>query len=234
MTKREQSFYAKRLEWKGWDWNLPDSTLAPQVGLSRERIRQIRKLLGYGASWLKHKKRITIIARQDAADLPFPKPEMKVMEFARQHNLCRQAAESILVAAGVPIKHGSAIYPWKQINLDLPNDCLQEVWGIRQYNQISAMRRKLLGRIARFDRRRWKGVEIQGELDRLMVVEKQKAQDYYATCPRKKPSQTGPEAGPEQRSSGCLRVRDAAQDGVDAHSAQAPEARAQLNERNEP
>lgn len=55
---RHQKAQSRR-EWSTWDWNLRNTDLAELHGLSRERIRQIRNLIGAGKS-PKHRQQRTL------------------------------------------------------------------------------------------------------------------------------------------------------------------------------
>lgn len=48
---------SKSAERQNWEWNLQDVTLAEKHGLTRERVRQIRRELGRDDSYNKRRKR---------------------------------------------------------------------------------------------------------------------------------------------------------------------------------
>jgi len=175
-----------RAKWRNWDWSKQDAELARETGLSRERIRQIRQLLGGPPS--PHHKRMparrrgTTIALQWAADNLNRLQGLSGAEVTRKYGFHRGCpVYEFLKAQGV-LRNGSRKYRWDLVNFELPSGVLERIWKLpldlaanyRYRNRLAAPKWSLVGGLAALQRR--------GELrayNRAVKAEERKAARYY-------------------------------------------------------
>jgi len=177
---RRQRFLAK---WRAWDWTKQNVELAAETGLSTERIRQIRRILGAPPSpyhlqrpavrrllaWAKDNldklRGMTWREIQQMHGLDVARGG-RLYDFLRQHKVCR---------------FGNLRHPWDQMNFELPSSVLQRVWKLPRNMVASYRLRKglaparwpLKGRLAYLRKRG----PLRGFL-RAVKAEEKKAQRY--------------------------------------------------------
>ena len=187
-SRRELRREAYLAKWRSWDWSKQHVELARETGLSRERIRQIRQLLGapksphhgsYSAS-----RRQNTLALQWAADNLDRLKGLSGEEVRRKYGFPRHLhVYEFLRAKGV-LRNGNLIrkYRWGQMNFELPNGVLQRIWKLPLYRATTYRSRKrlpapkwsLVGGLGALQRR--------GELrayNRAVQAEERKAARYY-------------------------------------------------------
>jgi hypothetical protein len=177
------------VKWRSWDWSKQDVVLAREAGLSRERIRQIRQLLGaprsphHGSD--SARRRQNILALQWAAENLDRLRGMSGAELEQKHGYNRDSRVYAFLKAKGVLRNGNfnRKYRWDLMNLELPNGVLERIWKLPLYRaythrwqkRLPAPRWKLIGRRARLPRR--------GELPayrRAVQAEERKAAKYFA------------------------------------------------------
>lgn len=181
-------------KWRSWDWSKQDVELAREKGLSRERIRQIRQLLGVPKS--PYHKSGSVSRRQNALAL-----QWAAKNLGRLRGLSRAEVErkygfkqhlhvyAFLKAKGV-LRNGHLIrkYRWGLMNFDLPNGVLQRIWKLPLYRVTTYRSRK------RLPAPKWTltggpaALQRRGELrayNRAMQTEERKAAKYFAENSRR-------------------------------------------------
>jgi len=146
-SKFREPYLAK---WRNWDWSKQDVALARETGLSRERIRQIRLLIGAPKS--PHHKRMpasrrTTIALQWAADNLDRLQGLSGAEVRRKHGFNPHCpAYEFLKAKGV-LRDGRLFrkHRWDLMNFELPSSVLERIWKL-PFNAAASYRwQKRLG-----------------------------------------------------------------------------------------
>ena len=190
-------------QWRAVDWTKQDVELAREMGLSRERIRQIRQLLGvpqspHHGSYSAYRHR-NALALQWAAENLDRLEGMSGEEVRRKHGFPRHfQVYEFLRAKGV-LRNGNRIrkYRWSLMNFELPNGALQRIWKLPRYRATTYRSRKhlpapkwsLAGGLGALQRR--------GELrayHRAVKAEERKAARYFAQAEA---------AGHPEASEGC-------------------------------
>jgi hypothetical protein len=176
-------------KWRSWDWSKQDVELASEAGLSKERIRQIRQLLGaprspYHGSY-PASRRQNIITLQWAAENLDRLRGLSGAEVERKYGFKRYLhVYTFLKAKGI-LRNGNLIrkFRWGLMNFELPNGVLQRIWKLPLYRATTYRSRKrlpapkwtLTGGLAALQRR--------GELrayNRAVQAEERKAAKYFA------------------------------------------------------
>ncbi len=136
VNKRKRLFLTK---WRRLDWSKQDIELAQKTGLSRERIRQIRKSLGASKS-PQHNRKLAPL-RKTKLLLEWVKTNlnrfkgMSRAEVARKYGMGTTTRIcSILRAEGV-LQDGRQfrLYRWDLMNFDLPGRTLEQIWKVPLY-----------------------------------------------------------------------------------------------------
>jgi hypothetical protein len=189
-SKFREPYLAK---WRNWDWSKQDVELARETGLSRERIRQIRQLLGVPKS--PHHRSDSASRRQNTLALQWAAENLDRLrglsgaEVERKYGFKRHLhVYAFLKAKGV-LRNGHLIqkYRWGLMNFELPNGVLQRIWKLPLYRattyrsrkRLPAPRWNLIGGPAALPRR--------GELrayNRAVQAEERKAAKYFAESGR--------------------------------------------------
>lgn len=165
---------SKTDEYKTWDWTLRDVELGRLHGISRERVRQIRKSLNIPASPHKHLHRNGIALR----GIPVETIRSKTAEeLASLTNSVTDTIYKHCRMLGVrPLKRDKRLLPiWALVNWELGNRDLARIWKLKEYRP--AQRRYLSGKgAAKYD-----GRASQNSLDyhEAIAAEKQKAAEYF-------------------------------------------------------
>lgn len=133
-------------DWVGTDWTLQDIVIAKMNDVSRERIRQIRVALGKPKSIYHHqqstdcemaRRRVKLMAKIDANRERFK--TMGVKQIARVIGKCPPTAFNWIKKLEVEHVDGLKIHPWSEVNFDLPNKTIQEIWEM-PFNLASSYR----------------------------------------------------------------------------------------------
>jgi len=189
-SKFKEPFRAK---WRSWDWSKQDIELARETGLSRERIRQIRLLLGIPKS--PHhgsrpaSRRQYALALQWAAENLDRLRGLSAAEVERKYGHKRHSRVCVFLKTKGVLRDGNLLrkYRWDLMNFELPNGVLQRIWKLPSYRATTYRSRKclpaprwnLIGGRAALPRR--------GELrayHRAVQAEERKAAKYFAESSR--------------------------------------------------
>jgi len=174
-------------KWRSWDWTKQDAELARETGLTRERIRQIRRLLGAPKS-LHHNRhptqsRQTLIKLQWAAENLDRLKGLTVTEMEREYGIYSQSPVLRFLRAQGVLRHGCFKHPWHLMNFELPSGVLERIWKLasrlaakyRYQKRLTAPKWALFGGLAALQRR--------GQLrafNRAVRAEERKAAKYFA------------------------------------------------------
>jgi hypothetical protein len=138
---RGKAFFAK---WSSVDWSKQDAELAAETGLSRERIRQIRQLVGAPKS--PHHGRV----RKSAGALRWAKDNLdnlkglSAAELGRKYGLSPHWRVGPLYQFLKPVlRDGRFIrkHRWDLMNFRLPNRDLERIWRL-PFNAAGSYRRR--------------------------------------------------------------------------------------------
>ena len=128
--RRRKAFLAK---WSKLDWSKQDVELADEMGLSRERIRQIRKQVGAPEPTHHRRSRKTAQALQWAKDKLDKFKGLSAAELRRKYGLSRYWQTGLLYQFLKPLlRDGRRIrkHPWDLMNFRLPNRGLERIWRL--------------------------------------------------------------------------------------------------------
>jgi hypothetical protein len=189
---RRQQREAYLAKWRSWDWSKQDVELAREMGLSRERIRQIRQLLGaprsphHGCLPATHRHN-TLVALQWAIENLDRLKGLSGRELTRQYGFlpCSPVYE-FLRTKGV-LRNGNYKHRWDLMNWELPSLVLERVWELPFHSAADYRFRKrparpkwtLFGGLA--------ALQGRGELrayNRAVQAEERKAAKYFAESGR--------------------------------------------------
>lgn len=121
----------RKIDWSRVDWSLRDIEIAQRTGLTRERVRQVRRDLqkpespnkGIHTSVLKRNAVLDACARRRQ---PLSSKDLSVMLGTSQ-----QAAAIILKNYPYRKVLNNRKHPWEAFNWDLPTRDLAEIWNVR-------------------------------------------------------------------------------------------------------
>jgi hypothetical protein len=136
---QRNAFLAK---WSKVDWSRQNVELADEMGLSPERIRQIRARLGAPNPTHPDRKRITRQTLQWAKDNLDGLKGLTWAELQRRYGLGDYWRRSPLYSFLKPfLRDGKRIrkHPWDLMNFRLPNGDLARVWRLR-YDLVASGR----------------------------------------------------------------------------------------------
>ncbi len=136
-----RAFFAK---WLAVDWSKQDAELADEIGLTRERIRQIRQQIGARKS--PHHGRVRKSAKllQWAKDNLDKLRGLSAAEVGRQYNLKLHWRGGPLYRFLKPfLRNGSLLrkHRWDLMNFRLPNRDLERIWRLPG-NMVGSYRRR--------------------------------------------------------------------------------------------
>jgi hypothetical protein len=188
---QRNAFLAK---WSRVDWSRQNCELAVEMGLSGERIRQIRKQLGAPQPTHPDRKRITRQTFQWAKDNLDNLKGLTWAELGRRYGLGDYWKRSPLYSFLKPfLRDGNHIrkHPWGRMNFWLPNRDLARIWRL-QYTQMASGRTQ-----ERRSRARWRykpgsgGIHVSGRgrlqaYQRALKAEEQKAARHFAQAAERK------------------------------------------------
>lgn len=131
-----RSYKPSLVDWDNVDWSQRDAEIARGLGVSRERVRQVRRKRGIGAPATPVRRFAAFIAAN-----PQRVASLTVQEavLATGETLGLQAARRVLRNAGIkPVrkKHGPA-FDWR-----IPNRDLAAIWGVPSHF-VAVTRRRL-------------------------------------------------------------------------------------------
>ena len=176
-------------KWRSWDWSKQDVELARETGLSRERIRQIRQLLGVPKSprhWNRRaSRRQNELALQWAAENLDRLSGLSWAEVERKYGFKRNSHVFAFLKAKGVLRNGHLIckHRWDLMNFELPSSVLERIWKLasdmagayRYRKRLGAPKWILTGGLAALQRR--------GALrayNRAVQAEERKAAKYFA------------------------------------------------------
>jgi hypothetical protein len=141
MTRQLQreAFLAK---WSKVDWSKQDCELADEMGLSGERIRQIRQQLGAPKPAHPHRRRTTRQALEWAKNNLDKLEGLSWAELQRKYGLTNYWRRSPLHSFLRPfLRNGNDArkHPWDSMNFSLPNGDLARIWRL-PYSQVASHR----------------------------------------------------------------------------------------------
>ena len=136
---QRKAFLAK---WSKADWSKQDVELADEMGLSRERIRQIRQKVGAPKSARQHQMRKSAALLQWAKDNRDKFKGLSAAELGRKHGLSPYWRSSPIYPFLKPLlRDGRRIrkHRWDLMNFRLPNHDLERIWRLPP-NMVAAYR----------------------------------------------------------------------------------------------
>lgn len=158
-----------------WDWTRPDIEISRAVGLSRERIRQIRAKLG--------KPKVTTyqVKYQKFLDMAAGRKELLLRQH-QEFQLSQKHFRVYCARAGIkciwtPCQYECRKYPMNLMNWDLPAKLLQDIWKVPD-RYVSVWRCNHGIRKAKF--RSTKG-NYPHRYAHLVWQERRKAEEYFAS-----------------------------------------------------
>jgi len=175
-------------KWRAMDWSKQDGDLAVEMRLSKERIRQIRMLVGAPKS-INHRK-----VRKHVREFQWCKENLNKLKWlsvpeVRQKYGLRIAQSTSLYLFLRRHLRGSK-YPWHLVNFDLPSAVLDRIWRLphnlaasnRSRNKRQNPRWAFMGRQPKLKSR----AQHQA-YQRAVKAEERKAAVYYsgASYPKK-------------------------------------------------
>jgi hypothetical protein len=127
-----------------WDWRLQDVELADIHGLTRERIRQIRRDVHGQRADHYHQERNPTLERLRAAcpaDVP-----VRIDIVANALGISHEYARELMHRAGIPIVDLRCRYPWSEVDWSRPNRVIAETLGCKAITVANRRSRKHLGK----------------------------------------------------------------------------------------
>jgi hypothetical protein len=179
---QRKAFLAK---WSKMDWSKRDYELAEETGLSRERIRQIRQLVGAPRSPHHRRVRKTAAVLQWAKDNLEKLKGLSIAELGRKYGLSRWQGSALYRFLKPFLRDGRRKHRWDLMNFNLPNCDLERIWRLSR-NMAGPYRfRKQLQRPMWCSRRgrRYKHFSGRGQgqaYHRTVQAEERKAARYFA------------------------------------------------------
>ena len=136
---RRKAFLAK---WSKVDWSKQNCELADEMGLSGERIRQIRQQVGALKSTHHRRMHKTRQALQWAKSNLDELKGLSTAELGRKYGLSsRWRSGPIYLFLKPFLRDGKRKYPWDRMNFRLPNRDLARIWRVPP-NLVSKRRLK--------------------------------------------------------------------------------------------
>jgi len=138
---RRKAFLAK---WSAVDWSKQNTELGAEMGLSRERIRQIRQLVGAPKSPYHGRMRKSAEALQWAKDNLDKLKGLSGAELGRKYGLMPHWRGGLLYQFLKPVlRDGRLIrkHRWGMMNFRLPNRDLERIWRLPN-NTAGSYRRR--------------------------------------------------------------------------------------------
>jgi len=169
-----------RLDLATVDWTKRDTALAVEHGLTRERIRQIRKSLGLPSSRVIFRDAPVVQCKKALSEHQSDVSFYTAAKF--RERFCPRVPVSTLVAAARAmslkfVRHNT--FPFDLLDWRLPNEDLAKVWGVKP--QVLARRRPVA---AKFDLRRDLLPEQNNERASLRAQSEATKAHYVQICGR--------------------------------------------------
>ena len=130
LSARQRQRRAYLAKWSKMDWSKQNSELADEMGLSQERIRQIRQQLGAPNPTHPNRWRKTAQALQWAKDNLDKFKGLSGAELEREYGLSRHWQSGPLYLLLKPFLREKRKHPWVQIDFRLPNRDLALIWRL--------------------------------------------------------------------------------------------------------
>jgi hypothetical protein len=171
-----------QIDWDTVDWTLRDRDIAEQVGVSRERVRQIRKKLNKPESPDKWESSIRIKLKKFILENRDTLIGLPLREVIRRSELkaTPYIAGEIMKELEIPVRQPGcpSSYPWETMNWDLPNSDIAKAWGITNVQGIANKRFALKKGSSKWDPRC--GTDLNSE-DRFEALQHEiiKATSYF-------------------------------------------------------
>ena len=187
-SQRQLAHKASLAKWAKWDWTKRDFELADEMHLSRERIRQIRKVVGAPKPKGPCSARHTVAALRWATENLDRLEGLSRAEASRKYGLNLQWSGSLLLAFVKPLLRDGNQFPkhrWDLMNFQLPSRALERIWKL-PYNLAAYQRwRKGLPRPKwryrpQLERSRFKGRRQCQAYRRAIRAEERKAARWFA------------------------------------------------------
>lgn len=166
------------VDYEKLDWSQPDISLARSTGLARERIRQVRAKLGKPKTHFAQRKFLDFKKR--FCGLEF----LRYQEVAPQINISPQTFAIYCGRLGISRIRRSrpSQYPWDEMNWEIPNNLLSQVWQIKTKNLVAAHRCNHTRPHSRFRIQTGKKQSpIPDELKLMIELEKSKFEKWSVT-----------------------------------------------------
>lgn len=141
LSARQLQRNAFLAEWSKVDWSKQNCELAVEMGLTGERIRQIRQQLGAPQPTHPNIKRVTRQAFQWAKDNLDKLKGLTWAELQRKYGFGDYWQSSPLHSFLKPFLREKSKHPWAQIDFRLPNRDLALIWRLPP-NLVSKQRLK--------------------------------------------------------------------------------------------
>lgn len=187
--RRDTNYVNRRnFDWQNVDWTKQDAELSRELGPSREYVRIMRRKLGKQKPATFHRHVRTVVYErqlsanaqafanrtlQEIIEMLEPKP-------AKAKKVSKTLISRLLNKLQIPWKRDYAVqFPWDQMNWDLPNAELEEIWKV-SFNGVARHRSRKQLQAARWDIRFGQNKDVP-ELKAAIEAEKQKAQIYLQT-----------------------------------------------------
>lgn len=134
-------------KWKTLNWKRSDKELADRLGVNKARVGMVRKELGEKASTFQRDKTRSLF-RIFLENNPDKAKDCSIPDLIKSSGIeiSQSAAYRVAFMAGfrgLRKNHSKYIEFWHQINWDLPDSDLSEIWGTERGNVQS--KRKFLG-----------------------------------------------------------------------------------------
>jgi hypothetical protein len=173
-------------KWAKWDWSKSNAVLADEMGLSRERLRQIRQLVGAPKpAQRRHRMAKSIKAMQWAKDNLDKLKGLSRVELVRKYGFSRWQGSTLYQFLKPYLRDGRRKHRWDLMNFKLPNCDLERIWKLPGNMAGSYRYRKRLPRPTWYSRRGrgYAKPRNRGQLHayrRTLNAEKRNAAKYFA------------------------------------------------------
>lgn len=171
-----------RKDWLKLDWSKQNVELSSETGYSAERIRQVRKELGFDISNSNHQRpeNAALVAMLEEGDW-VKKTLGQVTKAVGFENTPanRNKVYGILYRRSIVFKHSKVpvIHPWQLVNWELPNNLIERIWKF-PFNMTASYRMRNQKQPAIYRYR--KGQPMKGLLLKAHKQETIKANRWYA------------------------------------------------------
>jgi len=142
---------AKASSWNSVDWTKRDIDLASELGVSRERVRQVRKQRGISRSIYHRRSSQYLLCRKEIHGIQSDVPLMTMPELSEKLRCSTPLIRRLLAEFGLKSMRSKRRIPWEVLDFRLPSMILAEIWGVHwvrvfEYRREHGMRRPLIDR----------------------------------------------------------------------------------------